>query len=76
MPPFNPHPVLFAVLLALGASHTWWVGRGRARLRAVIAWVILAVVSLWPVGDLRMAGCRRPTVGAGEGEEALRLLRL
>ncbi len=55
MPPFNPHPVLFAVLLALGASHTWWVGRGRARLRAVIAWVILAVVSLWPVGDLAAA---------------------
>lgn len=52
MPPFTPHPVLFVVLLALGVSHAWWVGAGRPRRRAVLAWVVLAAVSLWPVGDL------------------------
>ena len=51
MPPFNPHPVLAAVLVALAVWHVRSVA-GESRRRALLAWIVLALVTLWPIGDL------------------------
>lgn len=52
MPPFHPHPILFLGLVVAGSLHAWAVGERRLRRRAVGGWLILALVVLWPVGDL------------------------
>ena len=51
MPPVNPHPVLAAVLVALAVWHVRSVA-GESRRRALLAWIVLALVTLWPIGDL------------------------
>jgi cytochrome c oxidase assembly factor CtaG len=52
VPPFDPHVVWLGVLIVVGVSHVWWVRERRLRIRATLAWLILALVTLWPVGDL------------------------
>ncbi|HEY5303224.1 MAG TPA: cytochrome c oxidase assembly protein [Acidimicrobiales bacterium] len=52
MPPFHLHPVILGVTVVLGGGHVWFVREHRYRVRAASAWVILAAVVLWPVGDL------------------------
>ena len=52
MPPFRLHPVLLAVLIVLGGWHVWTTRGRRPRSRALAGWLVLAVVVLWPVGDL------------------------
>ncbi len=52
MPPFRLHPVLLAVLIVLGGWHVWTTRGRRPRARALAGWLVLAVVVLWPVGDL------------------------
>jgi len=39
-------------MVVLGGGHVWFVREHRYRVRAASAWVILAAVVLWPVGDL------------------------
>ena len=52
MPPFRLHPVLLAVLIVLGGWHVWTTRGRRPRARVLAGWLVLAVVVLWPVGDL------------------------
>ncbi len=52
MPPFHLHPVILGALVVLGGLHIWFVREHQYRMRAAFAWLILAVVVLWPVGDL------------------------
>lgn len=52
MPPFHVHPVLLMVLAVLGAWHVGTTRSGRYRRRALWGWLVLALVVLWPVGDL------------------------
>jgi len=50
VPPFHPHPWLLMTWLVLGSLHVR-VSRGR-RGRALAGWGALALVTLWPVGDV------------------------
>jgi len=52
VPPFHVHPVLLMVLAVLGAWHVGTTRSGRYRRRALWGWLVLALVVLWPVGDL------------------------
>jgi len=52
VPPFRLHPVLLAVLIVLGGWHVWTTRGRRPRARVLAGWLVLAVVVLWPVGDL------------------------
>ncbi len=52
MPPFALHPVLLGVLVLGAAAHVRVATAPRRRARALLGWVILAVVILWPVGDI------------------------
>ena len=52
MPPFHLHPVILVTLLVLGALHVGAVRERHLRVRALAGWLILALVVLWPIGDL------------------------
>ncbi|MBW4030999.1 MAG: cytochrome c oxidase assembly protein [Acidobacteria bacterium] len=52
MPPFALHPAWLGGLAVLAALHVGWVRERRYRVRALWGWLVLAVVVLWPVGDL------------------------
>jgi cytochrome c oxidase assembly factor CtaG len=52
MPPFHLHPVILVTLLVLGALHVGAVRERHLRVRALSGWLILALVVLWPIGDL------------------------
>lgn len=52
MPPFRLHPVLLVILVILGVWHVWTSRERRYRVRALTGWLVLALVVLWPVGDL------------------------
>jgi cytochrome c oxidase assembly factor CtaG len=52
VPPFRLHPVLLVILVILGVWHVWTSRERRYRVRALTGWLVLALVVLWPVGDL------------------------
>ena len=52
MPPFHLHPVVVAVLVVAAAWHVWTVKEKTYRIRAFSGWLVLALVVLWPIGDL------------------------
>jgi cytochrome c oxidase assembly factor CtaG len=52
VPPFHPHPVLLGVLVVGASVHVWVVHERSRRGRAWAGWALLALVVLWPVGDL------------------------
>ncbi len=52
MPPFHPHPVLLVALVGAGSLHVWLVHDRRRRGYALAGWLVLALMVLWPVGDL------------------------
>jgi cytochrome c oxidase assembly factor CtaG len=52
LPPFHWQPFGVVAILALGAGHFVLVRDTRCRGRAAAALVAIAVVTLWPVGDL------------------------
>jgi cytochrome c oxidase assembly factor CtaG len=52
VPPFSPHPLVLGVIVVAGTGHVWWVHDRRGRWRAAAGWLILAVVTWWPIGDL------------------------
>lgn len=52
MPAFHLHPVILVTLTVLGALHVGAVRERHLRVRALAGWLILALVVLWPIGDL------------------------
>ncbi len=52
MPPFHLHPVVLGAVVVLGTLHVRALDERRYRLRALAGWFVLALVTLWPVGDL------------------------
>jgi cytochrome c oxidase assembly factor CtaG len=44
--------VLLVILVILGVWHVWTSRERRYRVRALTGWLVLALVVLWPVGDL------------------------
>ncbi len=52
MPPFHLHPILLTALVVAGTLHVWFARERRRRWLALGGWIELALVVLWPVGDL------------------------
>lgn len=52
MPPFHLHPVVLVGVVVAGTLHVCKVGERRYRVRALTGWLALALVVMWPVGDL------------------------
>ena len=52
MPPFHLHPVVLGAVVVLGTLHVRALDERRYRLRALAGWFVLALVTLWPLGDL------------------------
>lgn len=52
MPPFDPHLLQLVLIIGVGGAHVWWVREVPRRRRAVFGWLLVALVTLWPVGDL------------------------
>ena len=52
MPPFDPHLLQLVLIIGVGGAHVWWVREVPRRRRAAFGWLLVALVTLWPVGDL------------------------
>ena len=50
--PFHPHPFVVTLIVAAGVAHHFLVSSPRQRSLARYALVALALVTLWPVGDV------------------------
>jgi cytochrome c oxidase assembly factor CtaG len=51
VPPFHLHPVVLTGVVVVGVVHVCKVGERRYRVRALMGWLVLALVVMWPVGD-------------------------
>ncbi len=52
MPPFHIEPVMLIVLVVAGTLHVWSAHGSRRRRFALEGWLVMAVMVLWPVGDV------------------------